>query len=137
MNAYKNGSLEGLSMRNWIASYANAESFIQYMNISDQDHEYWYGDRKVAEAMQKEQLDRKMHFKMKFIDFQNSNLANWGLNFKPKVIVKQTNPAWPNFLNWVSQSGLDLNLRDCKLNNKDMELFAYAIGQNPVGACKI
>jgi hypothetical protein len=113
MNAYKNGSLEGLSMRNWIASYANADSFVHQMNISDQDHEYWYGDRKVAEAMQKEQLDRKMHFKLKFIDFQKSNFANWGLNFKPKVIVKQTTPLWPNFLNWVTQSGLDLNLRDC------------------------
>lgn len=69
-----------------------------------------------------------MQFKLKFIDFQKSNFANWGLNFKPKVIVKQTTPQWPNFLNWVTQSGLDLNLRDCQLNAKDMELFAFAIG---------
>lgn len=28
-------------------------------------------------------------------------------------------------------------MRDCKLNHKDMELFSFAIGENPVGDCKI
>ena len=40
-------------------------------------------------------------------------------------------------LHWVTKSKLDLNLRDCKITQKDMELFAYAIGENPVGQCKI
>jgi len=107
------------------------------MNISDQDHEYWYGDRKTADAMQKEQLDKKMHFNLQFLDFQGSNFNNIGVNFRPKNIVKQTNPTWPNFLHWVTKSKLDLNLRECKINAKDMEIFAHAIGQNPVGDCQI
>lgn len=78
--------------------------------------------------MQKEQLDKKMHFGLHFLDMQGSNFANLGINFKPKNIVKQTNPTWPNFLHWVTKSELDLNLRDCKINAKDMELFAHAIG---------
>jgi len=69
MNAYKNGSLLGVSMRNWIPSYANAESFLNNMKISDQDHEYWYGDRKTADAMPKEQLDRNFHFKLAYLNF--------------------------------------------------------------------
>ena len=88
MNAYKNGSLSGVSMRNWIPSYASAESFFNYMKISDQDHEYWYGDRKTADAMQKEQLDKNLQFKLEFLDFQSGNFANIGINFKPKNIIK-------------------------------------------------
>jgi len=124
-------------MRNWIPSYANAESFLNNMKISDQDHEYWYGDRKTADAMSKEQLDRNFHFKLAYLNFQGGNFASIGINFKPKTIVKQTNPVWPNFIHWVTKSKLDLNMRDCKLNHKDMELFSFAIGENPVGDCKI
>jgi len=51
-----------------------------------------------------------------------------GINFKPKNIIKQTTPAWPNFLKWVTQNVLNLNMRECLLTAKDMELFAYAIG---------
>jgi hypothetical protein len=35
MNAYKNGSLEGLSIRNWIQNYTTAEGFVNNLNISD------------------------------------------------------------------------------------------------------
>ena len=68
MNAYKNGSLLGVSLRNWVASYGNAEILFNHMLISDQDHEYWYGDRKAGDAMQKEQLEKKMHFGLQFLD---------------------------------------------------------------------
>lgn len=137
MNAYKNGSLTGVSIRNWIASYTTAELFFLHMSISEQDHEHWYGDRKTADAMQKEQLDKKLTFGLKFLDMQGGNFGNFGINFRPKNIVKQTNPTWPNFLHWVTKTKIDLNLRDCKINSKDMELFAHAIGQNPVGDCQI
>lgn len=78
------------------------EGFLNGMFISDQDHEYWYGDRKTADAMQKEQLDKKMHYALKYISMRTSELANLGHNFKPKNIIKQTNPVWPNFLHWVT-----------------------------------
>jgi len=32
---------------------------------------------------------------------------------------------------------LNLNLSNAKFRSKDMELFAYAIGENPIGQCKI
>lgn len=51
MNEYKNGSLQAVSMRNWINSYTSMNLFVQNMKISEQDHELWYGDRKAAEAM--------------------------------------------------------------------------------------
>ena len=75
---------------------------MEYLKISDQDHEYWFGDKKVAGDMQKHQLDKKMYFKLKFLDFKNSNMTNIGVNFKPKVIQKQTEPVWPTFFTWVA-----------------------------------
>lgn len=137
MNAYKDGSLEAVSIRSWIGNAGIGEGFFNQMKISDQDHEYWYGDRKTADAMQKEALDKNMHFKLKFLDTKGSAFTNIGHSFKPKTIVKQTNPVWPNFIHWVTKSKMDLNLRECKLVKNDMELFAHAIGQNPVGECKI
>ena len=32
---------------------------------------------------------------------------------------------------------MNLNLSNSKLNAKDMELFAWAVGQNPIGACQL
>lgn len=87
--------------------------------------------------MQKEQLDKKMHFKLKYFDMRGSHLVNLGNTFKPKNIEKQTNPSWPKFLSFVAQNKFSLNLNNCKLTKSSMELFAYAIGQNPVGECKI
>ena len=43
-----------------------------------------------------------MYFKLKFLDFKNSNMTNIGVNFKPKVIQKQTEPVWPTFFTWVA-----------------------------------
>lgn len=71
MNAYKNGSLEGVSFVNWLSNNISVNTFIDSLLISDKDHELWYGDKKLANEMTKEKLDKKMYFKLKFIDFGN------------------------------------------------------------------
>ena len=45
MNAYKNGSLVSLSMVQWINNNSRFQSFLNAMEISDRDHELWYGDQ--------------------------------------------------------------------------------------------
>ena len=37
------------------------------MGISDQDHEFWYGDKKEAGAMEKDQLVRKFYFALEYL----------------------------------------------------------------------
>lgn len=59
MNKKKNGSLKYLSMEKCIGSYANLQYFFHQFNISDYDAEMWYGDKKVAKDMEKDQLEKK------------------------------------------------------------------------------
>jgi|LakMenEpi03Aug12_release.lakeMendotaPanAssembly.Ray.scaffolds.fasta_scaffold1523335_1 hypothetical protein len=54
MNARKNGSLKAVSMRDWFTNYNQFDIFLNNMVISDQDHEYWYGDKKEASTMEKD-----------------------------------------------------------------------------------
>lgn len=53
MNAKRNGSLEGLSLKNWFSSWSSFASFLESMRVSDYDHEIWYGDKKIAKEMTK------------------------------------------------------------------------------------
>ena len=89
MNARKNGSLKAVSIRDWFASYTQFDSFITQMNISDKDHELWYGDRKEADNMEKDQLVQKFHFSLDYLSFEGKNSSlKLGHTFRPKDILK-------------------------------------------------
>jgi len=135
MNARKNGSLKAVSIQNWMTSNAMLNQFVGIMEISDYDHEMWYGDKKLASKMEKDQLVKKMHFGLEYLDLQSCKLTNFG--FHPKVILKQKTPVWPNFLKFVTQHDIDFNFRRCGLVQKDMEIFQYALGENPIAPSKI
>ena len=69
------------------------------MNISDRDHEIWYGDRKEADNMEKEQLVKKFHFALEYLSCEGKNQAlKLTHTFKPKDILRQTKPIWPQLL---------------------------------------
>lgn len=67
MNAYKGGKLESLSMK-YIIGNVNLNNFFKSFQISDQDHEFWYGEEKEANKMEKGQLERKTYCKLKDLD---------------------------------------------------------------------
>jgi hypothetical protein len=48
MNAYKNGQLEVLEMKNSITNASALGVFASCMEISKMDHELMYGDQKLA-----------------------------------------------------------------------------------------
>ena len=73
MNARKNGSLKSVSIKDWFNSYAQFESFLANMNISDKDHELWYGDKKEADNMEKDQLVKKFHCALEYVSFEGKN----------------------------------------------------------------
>jgi len=54
-----------------------------------------YGDKKTADAMKEEQLERTMFCNLDFIDFGGSN---FNISFRPKDIVKMLKPVWPDWL---------------------------------------
>jgi hypothetical protein len=89
--------------------------------------------------MVKEQLVKKLHFGLKymFIGGQYSKLTTLGHSFKPKYILAQLMPEWPDIFTFMSSSSLVLDLGDAKFGHKDIELVAYTIGENPVKPCSI
>lgn len=138
MNSRKKGSLKAISIIDWFATYQSFDQFIYSMNISDQEHELWYGDKKEAAAMEKEQLIKKFHFSLEFVNLSHIvHSANLTSNFKPKELKKFSKPIWPAFLHMAQHSPFGINMKKFFGNYKDMELVAYAIGQNPISDSKI
>lgn len=50
-NAKKNGSLIHVSMDHTLSNSSNVRSFYNQMNVSEHDHEIWYGDPTKASKM--------------------------------------------------------------------------------------
>jgi len=60
------------------------------MNISEQDHEYWYGDKKEAGTMEKDQIVPKFNFALEYLNFEGKTYPLKLTHvFKPKEIRKQ------------------------------------------------
>ena len=83
----------------------------------------WYGDKKVAKDMTKEQLERKFTFGLTHLNLGSSVLTHNG--FKFKELSKALHPKWPGLLNAFSSNTLDtVNLSVCNLVAKDVELLS-------------
>lgn len=82
MNAYRNGALESMSAVGWMSSISYLNSFINHLHISNQDHEMLYGDKKLAQEMEKDDLVKSLHFKLKFLNIRDSNIAGIAANYK-------------------------------------------------------
>jgi len=54
MNNKKAGNFKYLSMERCVASYSSFKGFLESFRVSDQMHEYWYGEQKVAKEMVKD-----------------------------------------------------------------------------------
>ena len=54
MNKKAKGSLEAVVLENWFKSNSHLTQFLNGLKISDQDQEYWYGDKNLAKDMKKE-----------------------------------------------------------------------------------
>lgn len=80
MNAYKKGQLTSVSLKRCVFKSINYA--VERFWISEQDHEYWYGDRNEAAKMEKEQLVKKMYFGLKHLDIGFGKLTNTGFKLK-------------------------------------------------------
>ena len=55
MNAYRNGALESLSVAGWFSGYDRFRGYyLANLQVSEKDHELWYGDKRLAQEMEKE-----------------------------------------------------------------------------------
>ena len=128
MNAMKNGSLEVLSCVNGFDTY-NFNTFISSMFISEQDHEYMYGDANTASKMRGDDLDKKMYCKIKHINIESSSLPFSG---NIHDIKKRTKPNWPELVKLFSTELTHINMAKCEMRQKrDMELLATCV-ENPI-----
>ena len=96
MNAYRNGALEGISIMSWFSTFLRFKNFYCAMMMSEKDHEVWYGDKKLANEMEKDQLVAKFHCNLKFMSVAGSKIGGFGHNFKK--IQKMTTQEWPRLL---------------------------------------
>lgn len=137
MNAKGKGSLMAVVMNNWFTTQNHMTQFLYSMKISDQDSEMWYGDKNFAAKMSKDELVKRLHFALEFLSVGGTRANLSGFPFRPKTILLQPRPEWPDFIRLASMSEFILDAATCKYNAKDMELIAHAIGENPINPCKI
>lgn len=92
----------------------------------------WYGDKKIAKDMTKEQLENKFEFGLSYLNIGSSILtSNF---FKHKDLAKRKDPQWPIFMNLFVQPSLQiLNFSVCNLTKNDVELLAFSLHENPTG----
>lgn len=60
--------------------------------------------------MKQDQLVKHFHCKLDFIDFGHSDWSNVGATFRPKQILQQKEPVWPDLLHFLTHTPLELNL---------------------------
>lgn len=135
MNAYKNGSLERLSLKRLLGNL-NLSAFFQCLYISDKDHELWYGDQQEANKMEKEQLERKLYCNLKTLDIGQGKHSKLGFKLKPYQMQKD--PKWPEAIKFFgnNKSLQVLQVPKCSVTDNS-ELWASMLGQNPTGPCNL
>jgi len=82
MNKRKNGSLKFLGLRGCINGYDALRQMLGACYISDKDHEEWYGDKKIAKDMNKEQLVRHYEWGLEYLDLKDCSAGNATFNLK-------------------------------------------------------
>lgn len=100
MNKKKNGQFEILSN---VGGF-NSDSFTQFvksMNISDYDHEIWYGDNLTASKMKGEELEKTLTNPLKTIELGKQPMD---LYIDMVSIKKKTNPNWPELVKFFATS---------------------------------
>lgn len=71
----------------------------------------WYGDKKIAKDMTKEQLENKFEFGLTYLNIGTSIMT--GNYFKHKDLAKRKDPQWPIFMNLF-----------CSAYSSNFELFS-------------
>jgi len=91
------------------------------MYISDQDHEFWYGDNNTAKKMYGRDVETFLHCNLKYFNIENSEI-----NFTSSInkIKKSLRISWPPLIKLFSTEISHLNLMNSNLNTKkNMELI--------------
>ena len=133
MNARKKGMLETLSCKDGFTQ-STLDSFISKLYISEQDHEYWYGDNNTATKMAGNDLEKEIH-----CNLTHFNIEGCPIQFYSSIseIKKRNKPNWPNLVKLFSTSISHFNLAKSTVNTKrNMELITTCI-ENPIGKTKV
>lgn len=86
----------------------------------------WYGDKKIAKEMSKDQLENKLYFGLEYLNVGNSYFN--GSNFKYKDTIKKKEPQWPQLMEIFTQKSLkNLLFQCCNFTKADMELLSYSL----------
>lgn len=83
-NAKKGGSLEVVSIEGGIKSYSGVSHLANSLNVSEADHEEWYGDYNKVSKMSGTDFQKKYYNNLRMLNFSygthlisNFNLINW------------------------------------------------------------
>lgn len=133
MNAYREGALTHLCLEGNFVKPLSLASFLGSLWISDKDHEETYGEKSVASEMKQDQLTKKLHCGLEHLSADFGDLVQ-NVNFKE--LDKQKAALWPHILHVLGKTKLaNLQLSNCKIGPKTLEVYTRAIGHNPLQAC--
>ena len=83
-NAKKGGSLEVLNIEGCVSSYQGVANLSKSLNISEADHEEWYGDSHKVSKMSGNDFQKKYYNNLSILNFANGgslrsnfNLVSW------------------------------------------------------------
>jgi hypothetical protein len=69
---------------------------------------------------------------LKYLDLKDCQIGQPSPNFKLKDYEIKTDPQWPSLIEFLGRMDLEsLNLRDCQINHKSIELVSVALSLKP------
>mmetsp|Transcript_42111 Transcript_42111/g.48856 ORF Transcript_42111/g.48856 Transcript_42111/m.48856 type:complete len:596 (+) Transcript_42111:1390-3177(+) len=94
MNAKKKGLLNTLSCKGGFDN-STFSYFVSSLYISEQDHEYMYGDSTSANKMSGEDLERKLHCNLIHLNIESSSIP---FNGSIHELKRRLKPNWPDLV---------------------------------------
>jgi len=133
MNALRDGALTHLCLEGNFVKPLSLVSFLSSLWISEKDHEETYGDKSVASEMKHDQLTKRIHCGLEHLSAEFGDLVQH-VNFKE--LDKQKEALWPHIMHVLGKTKLaNLQLSNCNIGPKTLEVYTRAIGHNPLQAC--
>jgi Ran GTPase-activating protein (RanGAP) involved in mRNA processing and transport len=126
-NARKDNSLEFVNFDGGVlGSYSQVNSMFEAMNVSEADHETWYGDSAKVSKMSGNDFEKVFYNNLR--NFQiNGTSMNSGFNHQ--TWKKGYNPQDPALVKFLARSKniTNVQLKQCSINEKDADLLALAL----------
>lgn len=133
-NSIHKGSLEYLDLSDNAIQYtANLNSLISSMQVSEKDHEDWYGDARKSQKMEGKDLEKNFHCNLKHLLLSKNTKLKSDFNvISHKKYPETQKPVLPLELILSKGKLRTLSMASCSLDKTDCDLLEYIYEKNSV-----